>query len=261
VRQVTLVMLYGPKPDGLSHLITGCQKQIVEIFGDRFEPYDMHQVHATLVSLRQVPGSAGANLNFERYRGKQAIMDFSGLLNFFRFGGHFPFQVQIGGFEKRDYPFTSQGQTPHERSFSLLGNEIAIALMAGWPVRKRPNGVEEKYPLLLDEMRRSFQKFNILHKYHAGVTDLDNDFYFRLGSICQPDSFLRERVESTVKRFLSEVKPVIIEINASDVYLASFQNETLLPSSTEVWSVGDSRVTPAFIRDLYKESPQSSLQA
>src|SRR5436305_5776570 len=139
MRQATLVMHYGPKPDGLSRLIAECQKQIAEVFGDCFQPYDMHQVHATLVSLGQVPGSTGSNLNFERYRGQQARMDFSGLLNFLRLGGQFPFQVQIGGFEKRDYPFTSQGQIPYERSFSVLGNEVAVALMAGWSIREEPD--------------------------------------------------------------------------------------------------------------------------
>ena len=182
-------------------------------------------------------------------------MDFSGLLDFLRFGGQFPFQVQIGGFEeKQNYPFASQGQTPYERSFSLLGNEVAIALMAGWPVRERPNVSEKKYPLLLDEMRRSFQKFNILHKYHAKTTDIDNDFYFRLGLIHQPDHSLREHAENIIKRFLSEVEPIIVNIAVSDVYFASFQKETLLPDSTEVWSVGNEKVTSAVIGDLYKET-------
>jgi hypothetical protein len=271
MRQVTLVMLYGPKPSNVSGLIAECQERLRRRFGECFEPYDLRQVHATLVGLERVSASAMNNLYLEKYRRQQKPMDFAGLLNFLRTGGRFPFQVQIGGFQQRDYPFVSQGNRPYERSFSLqniaasLPGETAVALMMGWPLRGEPGGtigtnalhfIQEAriYPTVLDEFRQSVQCFNILHRYHAQLAAVDNDLYFRIGLLRRspPDYLLREEVERGMRDFLSRMKPTIIEISLADVYLASYMDETLPLGSTEVCSINESGVTPEFICSLYK---------
>ncbi|HTK08886.1 MAG TPA: hypothetical protein VL485_17075 [Ktedonobacteraceae bacterium] len=265
MKQVTLIMLYGPKPSILSRLIIESQEQISRMLGDYFQPYAMDQIHATLVDLRRASGSTMFNLNLERQRERAASMDFAGLLDFLRLGGHFPLQVQIGGFENRDYPFVSQGQRPYERSFSIVKGEVAVALMIGWPIRGNPAEIVKAnparlmqegriYPTVLDQIRQSFQSFNILHRYHSRLTDVDNDFYFRIGLIHQPstDYLLQERVENTIRHFLSTLKPTIVEITISDIYLASYQDETLPLDSTQIWPIDDDKVTPEFIQSLYE---------
>ena len=259
MKQATLIMLYGPKPAYLAAVIAECQKQITSLLGNCFQPYDLHQVHATLVNLDLIPGSKGSNLHLSTYRGQSQSMDIAGLLNFIRTSGHFPFRVQIGGFQDRDYPFCSRHQRPYSRSLSIVGNEIVVARMIGWPIREvetsTSNLTQEKhtYPDTLEEVRRAAEGFNILHRYYLGLTDRDNDFYFRIGLIHQlaPDSPLCRQAEHVVREFLSTIKPVIVEIALADVYVASFQDQTLPLASTKIWSVNDSRVTSEFIWSLY----------
>lgn len=258
MKQVTLAMLYGPKPAYLSTVIAECQKQIASLLGNCFQPYDLLQVHATLVNLDQIPGSQGSNPYFSAYRGASRSMDIGGLLTFLRTAGHLPFRVQIGGFQDRDYPFSSHRQRPYSRSLSIVGNEIVVARMIGWPIGAETNDshlAQEMYmyPAPLEDIRRASENFNILHRYYIGSTDIDNDFYFRIGLIHRlaPESSLCRQAEQVVRAFLSTIKPVIVDITLADVYVVSFRDETLPLASTEIWPVNDDRVTPEFIWSLY----------
>ncbi len=264
MKQVTLVMLYGPKPSYLPELILDCQRQIANILGSCFQPYSISQVHATFIGLERVPRSAMINLNMTKYRGRSATMDFSGLLNFMRTGGYFPLQVQIGGFQDRDYPFESRGQKPYERSFSIQGEEAATAIILGWPIRGKPlrhlqsdivKLVQENriYTNQLDQARQAVQAFNLLHHYHRELTDVDNDFYFRIGTIHQSsvDYSLRQSVVTTLRQYLSQLQPMIVEVTLSDIYVVSYENESLPVDSSEAWSISDPTVTPEFIQELY----------
>ncbi len=264
MKQATIVMFYGPKPSCLATLIATCQEQVAHILGNCFHPYDIGQVHATLVSLEQVPGSAGFNRYFYTYRNQMRPMDVSGLLNFLRKGGHFPLRVQIGGFQKKDYPFTSQGQRPYERSFSIVGVEAAIPLLVGWPVLERSPASEvsardmeqesEDYPTTLDKIRRSVQAFNVIHRYHRTPTDIDNDFYFRIGLLHQPfpGYELRKKTEGMLREHLRTVQPIIVDITAADLSIISYRDETLPLASTQAWQIHDIKVTPDFILSLYQ---------
>lgn len=261
MRQVTLVALYGPKPAELSELIVECQRQIAEELNGNFRPYDLSQVHATIIGLERIIGSAGLNLNFDKYRSKHGRMNFQGLLNLIREGSLLPIQVQIGGFQNRDYPFVSRGQRPFTRSFSIQGDKLVLM---GWPVRGQPLANVETntltfqesriYPSVLDDIRRASQKFNVLHSYHRILTDVDNDFYFRIGLIENPplNPLQQQNVENTISQFLGAIKPVVIDITATNIYVASYEDEILPLSSTKVWSVSDTRVTAGFIDSLYE---------
>jgi hypothetical protein len=257
VKQVTLVMLYGPKPASLSAVIAECQKQIASLLGNRFQPYDLHQVHATLLTLEQIPGSNGSNLYFSTYREESRPMDLAGFLNFLRTSSHFPFRVRLGGFQDRDYPFRSYGERPYSRSLSIVGNETVVPRMIGWPVCEAGAfHLAQKsyiYPTPLEEIRQRAESFNILHRYSLRLTDRDNDFAFRIGLIhhLASESPICREVEQVVRAFLSTIEPVIIEITLADVYVVSFQDETLPLATTLIWSVDDSRVTPEFVWSLY----------
>jgi hypothetical protein len=139
-------------------------------------------------------------------------MNFEGLLGMIRAGNTFPLQVQVGGFRNRDYPFVSRGQRPYERSFSIQGDK---AVLMGWPIRGEPsaNIVQSKteliqenrvYPTALDDIRRSSQNCNVLHAYHRSLTDIDNDFYFRIGLIKNAplNPLVQQVMETAIRQFL-----------------------------------------------------------
>ncbi|NEO98492.1 MAG: hypothetical protein F6K58_07410 [Symploca sp. SIO2E9] len=141
MRQVTLISLYGEKSLELVNLIHQCQKMIAGITGIEFTPYDLPQIHATILGLEQVIGTPMHNLNLAKYQNLSKKMDVCGFLNWLRISDYVPFQIQVGGFDDCDYDFTSRGQRPYERSFSLQGNK---AVIMGWPIRHLPLGVSEK---------------------------------------------------------------------------------------------------------------------
>jgi hypothetical protein len=261
MRQVTLVALYGEKPTALSELIIACQKQISAHLGNNFQPYEIEQVHATIVGLERVSGSGSFNLNFARHRNQEKLMDLAGLLSLIRTSSGIPFHVQIGGFEKRDYPFTSRGEKPCDRSFSIQGNKLVLM---GWPIGGslltkatiNPGKSSSKspiYPTVIDDFRLAAQNFNILHTYHRKPTDVDNDFYFRIG-LLQHNSLtpqLKETVEKTLREFLSNIEPIIVEVKRSQLCIAAYTDETLPTRSTQVWSVDNIKVTADLIENLY----------
>lgn len=271
MRQVTLVALYGEKAPHVADWLEKCQTEVKSILGAIFQPYDVRQLHATLVGLER---SGSSNANFLLHRGKAVTMDLTGLLHFLRLGGRFPFQIQLGGFRDREYPFTSRGQNPYHRSFSLQKDKVVVM---GWPLRGTPlnpapprrtmtdwiQGVmlrllspaiqeSRTYPPVLDDLRQSFQGFNILHSWHRALTDVDNDFYLRLGTI-EPaplDPAAQKKVEAKLRDHLSRT-PLVIEVGLAQVSFVAYEDESLPWESSESWPVGDGQVTGEFISTLY----------
>jgi hypothetical protein len=167
IRQATLIA-----KSGLSAGLIGlCCEKIAEAIGKQFSPYEMAQIHATVVGLERTAGSASCNLNYQRYRGESVEMDLPGFFNYLSSDAPLPFSIQIGGFANRDYPFTSRGHRPYDRSFSIQGDK---AVVMGWPRIGRPSmqlptaaiaKTEEGwlYPRTLDEIRLTAEEYGILH--------------------------------------------------------------------------------------------------
>lgn len=259
MRQLALVMLYGPKSADFEDLIVQCQNKSAQVLGKRFEPYDVQQVHATLISLERAPGTAFHNLSFLEHRDQLLEMDFEGLLGFLRNGQQFPYSVQIGGFQNQDYSFTSKGRNPYERSCSVAGDK---AMLFGWPVKVETetnlvnadlSQAKLSYPTTLEDIRSAAQSYNILHRYHVRPKDVDNDFYFRLGMIdaARVDLNTYQSLTQSLRVFLSEMSPLFLKITLSDVYIVSYEENTLPLSTTRAWSISDRRVTPDLIAQLY----------
>ena len=266
MRQVTAVALYGQKPSGLRDLINEYQ-DLIETetktqSGLSFKPYDLDQVHATVVGLERCIGSALLNLNFMKWRGRPQQMNFEGLLTYFRSCAPLPFEVQIGGFQNREYPFTSRGQKPYERSFSVQGDK---AVVMGWPLCGDPAAslpvsasawvVESRrYPTVLDALRRHCQHFGILHGYHRQFTDFDNDFYFRIG-IFSPSAIpqgFAQQLQSKVQQHMGNRQPEVFQVTLADIFAVSYDDETLPLRASKSWSFVDNQVNDAFIQDLYE---------
>lgn len=259
VRQATLVSLYRQKPKELVSLITRCQSAIAETPGIKFASSNLQQIHATIIGLEKVVGSSMHNLNLAKYRHQSGLMDICGFVDFLRASGQVLFQVQIGGFKNRDYPFTSRGQRPYDRSFLIQGNK---AVMIGWPVQRQlctsgsssPNLLRDAqtYPSTLDHIRHAAQAFNICHTYHRAPTDIDNDFYFRIGLVAETDDLPRKSLEGRIRELLSQTGPIIVDITVSDLCIAAYEDETLPSISTKVWLVQDTKLTSESIWSLYE---------
>jgi len=241
-KQATLVALYGNKENKLAKLITECQALVKEAVKEEFKEYALEQVHATIIGLEEDKGNPRHNKNFNVLRKMNKLMDLPGFADFLLKRGILPFQVQIGGFQDRDYPFTCRDQSPFLRSASIQGPYIVLM---GWPLRglpffKPPGSIQECfwetriYPQTLDEIRLAAQGFNILHNYHPNLTDVDNDFYFRIGLIPANslDEISKKKLEGELRRYLSEVGPIVINISADDLYVVSYEDPTLPIDST-----------------------------
>lgn len=101
--QATIVALYGEKPENLHTFLTDCQNCVAEMLGSGFRKYDIKQIHGTVIGMEREDAEPNRflNRNFKTRRDEEVDMDFAGLLNFLRDGGHVPFQLQIGGFQER----------------------------------------------------------------------------------------------------------------------------------------------------------------
>jgi hypothetical protein len=126
--------------------------------------------------------------------------------------------------------------------------------MMGWPRigqtdRRSPSEAiaeiqeAQLYPATLNEIRLAAQKYGVLHAYHRSLSDIDNDFYFRIGLLSRPlpDESTRRKLEANVRQLLASERPVVTEVGISDLYVASYNDDTLPRSSTRVWSVSSLR--------------------
>lgn len=246
MRQLSLVALYGAKNSELGELIRECQQHVLAIPHIRFRPYELAQVHATIISLERL-NETNYNLNFFKYRNLKKPMDFDGLLQFIRGSNYFPFRIQLGGFADRDYSFTSREQRPFERSFQISQDKVVLM---GWPLGGQLKN--QSYPNTLDEIRRALQKQNILHAYHQDNDDVDNDFYLRVGTV-DPLSLTQETkrtLEAQIRTYLASYSPIILEITTSNVYIVSYTNNELPVGKTMTWSISDLTLTSDFMWNL-----------
>lgn len=263
MRQATLVTAYGPKPAHLSALLLECQRMLTEALGDSFQPYELSQIHATIIGLEHLLESPNCNLNLWRFRSRLGHMDLPGFVASVLTHPCFPMSVQFGGFADRDYPFTSRGQRPFDRSFSIQGTK---AVLIGWPVRGKPavsatrqsqySAAQESrlYPTSLDDVRRFALNFNILHEYHSDITDTDNDCYLRLG-LCNGTSDLEagQIVQAKIRRYLGQTDPVFVEISKADLNIVSYTDGSLPCGSTRSWPIVDKASTSDLTGRLYRD--------
>jgi len=237
--QLTLVARYGHKSPDLSRYLESCGQIAASVLGDAFEPYDLRQIHATIVGLEHPGDSIRENACFHRLRGRSVEMDIPGFLDSLRKAPELPFRVQIGGFTETDRPFLSRNASPYLRSFSVQGDK---AVVIGWPRRTNATGEAGEHPLTLDALRRRAQRFGILHAYHGSETELDNDFFFRIGLVRRDavsDGAVRN-FEQRIRRYMSNEPPLIQRVGLDDLHVALYEDERLPLDSTEIWPVLDS---------------------
>jgi hypothetical protein len=242
--QLTLVSHYGPKPEAFARLIMELQARLAISLEGSFEPYTVPQVHGTLIGLEgQRVGERVRNGNFWRLRGHDCAMNFEALLAFLRSQSFPAIQLTIGGFRPYElYPFTSQGQHPYLRSFSVQKRRV-VAM--GWPFGNSAPGV-------LNALRKRFQDFGVLHKWHARMDSVDDDFFFVLGQL---RSELREEriaaIEAECREALSFGSPCVLRLGSDTLAFVQYADSRLMPERSRTFGIWDEAATPSRLAAVY----------
>jgi hypothetical protein len=243
--QVTLVAHYGDKPAALSALVGHLQGKLHDLLGRVFRAYELEQVHGTVIGLEGC--RVGPRLMNQHSR---SPMNLRGALEFVGGPRFRPISVQIGGYHASGaYPFESRNTHPYLRSFSIQragARDIAVAL--GWP------NEDGSYPNSLDLLRRTFREYGISHKWHRTDDEIDNDFFFVLGTIDRNMTDVRA-LESTTKIVRAELAScgeTLIEIDRHTLQLVGYSNPQL-PRGTSCWFGLDEPDLMARLEVLYAE--------
>jgi hypothetical protein len=148
-------------------------------------------------------------------------VDLPGLLDHLRAAfSAAPLQIGFGGFADRDYAFASRSRRLYERSLTL---HQGLATMIGWPV-----GTAHEPVLALDQIRRSCQRFGVVHKYHDAAGATDPDAYMVVGEYDQNASATDEldEVARTVRPALRR-DPVAVRTSAEELWVVVYTDRRL----------------------------------
>lgn len=246
---LTLAAFYGEKPRILTDLIQWCQTTIASQIPGSFRPYEIGQVHATVVGLE---GKRSGDTILNENSGKPEDgkgMDLARMLADLQTSELLPFRVRIGGFRlSEDYRFKSAGLHPYIRSFGIQSSEIALAI--GWPEK------DQQFPNTLDSIRRQFNKRGILHKYHKEEDDVDNDFFFVLGKVdpLAESTVTYGALSELIRVQMTGIEPVRIDVRTEDLSLVAYVNDELPLATSIKFSLESAEAHIDDIIDLYQEA-------
>lgn len=242
---ITAVALYGTKTGEFKKLLETVQALLSESLRGGFRPYTLDQVHGTVIRLDGVADARTGmivNLRYLEVTGIRRAMDHARALEILAARLKPPLSIRIGGYGP-DTPasFSSRGQHPYERMFSVQGNAFVLV---GWPLSAVTAGLS---PGPLDKLRRAMNEANILHWYHEPVADVDNDFHLVVGHHDGvPEHKAKDAVRG-VRAYLAQ-HPVQVEVGADQLTIIAADSPTLAPAQF----IGRLPVEPADIVNLYR---------
>jgi hypothetical protein len=221
-RFVSAVAFYGPKSGRLRELVAGVQVLIARHVGDDFLPYSPEQVHATLIALNGVrDGGAVVNEYMLELAGQRREMDLPRVMDILARRFATPLPVRIGGFRPdQAAPFTSRGQHPAQRSFSVQDRAFVLV---GWPAASIAGDGRP-----LDELRREMNGAGLLHRYHARPGDVDNDLHMVVGHHAGAPAAALDRAAAAVRELLAGA-PADLAIGRADVKIVAADSHTMAP--------------------------------
>ena len=249
MKNVSLVAFYGHKPQPLINLIQKLQEAIAQhnLVQEQFIPYQLEQVHGTIIGCEGISTESGIISHwFHHNRGEDRYIDFAGLINYLNYQINFPLRIHFGGYQpEQEYNFRSREQHLYLRSFQLQESAAqTIPVLIGWTWRGDRISGE------IDNLRRSLQQFNLLHKYHGTPDAVDNDFYLRLGTITTSlTSTAIAAIATDMRNLLAAQPPIQIAINQQDLAFAQYQDLLLTPATTKVIPVTE--ITADGLEQLY----------
>lgn len=221
-RFVSAVAFYGPKAGRLRELVSGVQDLIASHVGGDFLPYTQEQVHATLIALNGVrDGGTVVNAYTLEFAGRRREMDLPRAMDILARRFATPLPVRIGGFRPDQAPpFTSRGQHPAQRSFSVQDRAFVLV---GWPAASITGDGQP-----LDELRREMNAAGLLHRYHAQPGDVDNDLHMVVGHHAGAPAAALDRATAAVRDRLA-AEPASLSIGLADVKIVAADSHTLAP--------------------------------
>jgi hypothetical protein len=221
-RFVSAVAFYGPKSGRLRELVAGVQVLIARHVGDDFLPYSPEQVHATLIALNGVrDGGAVVNEYMLELAGQRREMDLPRVMDILARRFATPLPVRIGGFRPdQAAPFTSRGQHPAQRSFSVQDRAFVLV---GWPTASIAGDGRP-----LDELRREMNGAGLLHRYHARPGDVDNDLHMVVGHHAGAPAAALDRAAAAVRELLAGAR-ADLAIGRADVKIVAADSHTMAP--------------------------------
>jgi hypothetical protein len=249
VPNVSLVAFYGDKPLQLIALIKQLQNYLAnhELTGKQFIPYQLEQVHGTIIGCEGLKTRLGViNKWFYERRAETIPINFTSLIDYLQTQVDLPLTIRFGGYDRtHNYNFLSWQQHLYLRSFQLQpGANQTIPVIIGW------SWANQGVSLEIDNLRRHLQKFNLLHKYHTTADALDNDFYMRLGTINSPlTSEVRQAIATEIRNLLATQPAIYISINLDNLAFAQYQDLLLTPATTKVIPV--TQITASQLEQLY----------
>jgi hypothetical protein len=221
-RFVSAVAFYGPKAGRLRELVARVQDLIASHVGRDFRPYTHEQVHATLIALNGVrDGGTVVNEYMLELAGQRREMDLPRVMDILARRFATPLPVRIGGFRPDQAPpFTSRGQHPAQRSFSVQDRAFVLV---GWPAASIAGDGRP-----LDELRREMNAAGLLHRYHARPGDVDNDLHMVVGHHAGAPAAALGRATAAVRDMLA-AEPADLTIGLADVTVVAADSHTLAP--------------------------------
>jgi hypothetical protein len=206
------------------------QAVVAEHIGDRFLPYALAQIHATLIALNTATDPrTGAIVNeyYLTHQGTAVQMDLRRVMDILAARFAHPLQVRIGGHQQDgEILFTSRGQHLFDRAFSAQDGAFVLV---GWPVislAPAAGGAGTAQPV--DELRRDMNAANLLHRYHFHDTDVDNDLHLVIGHHAGAEADAVARAVGAVREKLA-ADPVDFAIGLDDVKIVAADSHTLAP--------------------------------
>lgn len=249
--QVTLVSFYGEKSGKVMELIRFCQDKLSELLLSAFRPYELEQVHATIIGLEGCRlGDKIKNENFQSFGKAERLMSTVELLEFLRSDDFPAFDIRIGSYRHHeDYGFLSQGKHPYLRSFSIQSSiaQGSIAVAMGWPCDN------DKFPDTLESLRRHFNELNVLHRWHRKPGEKDNDFYFVLGRVDR--RFVSDvrihQVEEEMRLSLAGINNMTLPVNKDVLSIVGFLDTQLPPQTSCSFKIDDADLNDNRLLKLY----------
>jgi hypothetical protein len=244
-RLVTAVALYGPKTGEFRHLLENVQQICGEHLGQAFRPYTLEQIHGTVIRLDGMAGPAGGppvNQRWLERTGTARAMDLPRALDILAAGLTPPIRVQAGGFRPGvPATFTSRGQPPHERMFSVQGDALVLV---GWPVSTVRHGPTRRP---LDDLRHRMAQAGVWHWYHDSPKDVDNDLHLVVGHC---DGAPAGRIAGAVGAVRDHLAghPVEVDGGADQITIIASDSPTLAPATFAARLPAD----PAAVEGLYR---------
>ena len=238
ISNISLVAFYGDKPPKLITIIHKLQNYLChhQLIRGQFIPYKLEQVHGTIIGCEGFQTEWGIVSKWlYEHKQKTEYIDIVGLVNYLQHQTFLPLTIRIGGYDRTlNYNFHSRGQHPYIRSFQLQPAENkTIPVLIGWTWQG------DRISLELDNLRRSFERFNLLHKYHADFEAIDNDFYLRLGTINNRLTPQQINTIATDIRKLLETDFIQISINKDNLALVQYQDLSLTPETTKITPIAN----------------------